>query len=136
MTKDIERESLISALSYCSLRELPEKDSGENVWLRSLAKVLKSDGSESYVLFCKDEKGNERMVKDFGNIAAVRNVIEYYPFEYLMESYMPKFKTTKKEERIAFLSKYDKETDYSKFTAKQLDTAVMNIAMKTQLNKQ
>jgi hypothetical protein len=135
MTKNIERESLISALSYCSLRDLPEKDSGENVWLRSLAKVQKSDGSESYVLLCKDEKGNERMVKDFGNIAAVRKVVEYYPFEYLMESYMPKFKTAKKEERIAFLSKYDKETDYSKFTAKQLDEAVMNVAMKTQLNK-
>lgn len=136
MAKNVERESLISALSYCSLRDLPEKYNGENVWIRSLAKVQKSDGSESYVLFCKDEKGNERMVKDFGSIAAVKRIVEYYPFEFLLETYMPKFKTAKKEERIAFLSKYDKDTDYTKFTAKQLDEAVMNIALKTQLNKQ
>lgn len=135
MTKDITRESLISALSHCSLRELPPKDNGEGIWIRAIAKVVKSNGHDSYALFYREEMGQERMVKDFGGITSIWKVEEYYPFEFLLDSYLPKFKTNKKEEKVAFLSKYDKNTNYSSFNVKQLDEAIINIAIKTQLQK-
>ena len=56
MKKNIKETSLVGALSYFLLRDLPEKDNGENIWVKALALVKKKDGSESYVYVAKDPK--------------------------------------------------------------------------------
>lgn len=137
MAKDIERESLVSALSFCSLRDIPPVDTGEDVWISAVAKVLKVDGSTSYALVEKDDKGGNRIIKDFGSVSAIRKVESYHPFSFLKAAYVPKFKTPKKEERIAYLNKYygDKE-DWNKFTTKELDAKILTLAIKNQKEKE
>jgi hypothetical protein len=64
----------------------------------------------------------------------VHETVEYYPFSYLKEQYMPKFKTAKKEERIKYLTTYDKSVDFSEYTLKELDKEVMRRAARKQMD--
>lgn len=137
MKNNIEEKSLLSALSYFLLRELPDKDSGDNIWIKALALVKKMDGSKSYVYVCKDTKTLEnRIVKDFGTSSAIFEVIEYYPFSYLKSGYVPKFKTQKKEDRIKYLEKYNNKVDYNGFTLKELDREIIRVAIEKQLSEE
>lgn len=130
-------ESLISALSYFMLRELPEKDNGENVWIKALALVKKKDGSESYVYMVKDANNLENVIaKDFGSSSAIFEIVECYPFSFLKSSYVPTFKTQKKEDRIKYLSRYDKNKDYSEMTLKELDKEVLRVGIEKQLKEE
>lgn len=132
--KTIKEESLLKAMAYCNLRSLPEKEDKEHFWLRALSLVKKTDGSENYVYVEKDLATlKPKIVKDFGNIAMIHETTEYYPFSYLKSQFMPTFKTQKKDERIAYLTAYDKSVDYSGYTLKQLDKEVMRRAAKKQL---
>lgn len=135
MVKDIKEDSKLKALAYCGLRELPEVEDKEHFWLRAIALVKKVDGSENYVYVEKDLNTLEpRMVKDFGAIAMVYETVEYYPYSYLKEQYMPKFKTAKKEERIKYLTAYDKSVDFTEYTLKELDKEVMRRAARKQMD--
>lgn len=131
----IKEESKLKALAFCGLRELPEKEDGENLWLRALALVKKIDGSHNYVYCEVDfETLKPKMIKDFGNIAMIHEVVEYYPYSYLKAQYMPTFKTQKKDERIAYLTAYDKGADFSGLTLKELDKEVMRRAAMKQMD--
>lgn len=132
MEKNLEK-SLIDALSYCDLRDLPKKDDKEFVWLKSLALVSKSDGTKSYALAIKDKNGNPKIVKDFGTVSAIRQVIEYYPFCMLDASFMPMFKTRAKDERIAWLEQMGEEGNFGEISAKELDKKVLNVAIQQAL---
>ena len=126
-------QSLIDALSYCGLRELPEKDDKESVWIYALAKVQKADGSISYVLMTKDSDANDKIKKDFGNVAIIRKILEVYPYAYLKQGYMPKFKTQGKEERVKYLSRLNDGTDWSAMTVKQLDKKILALSIQKQI---
>ena len=135
MVKNIKEDSKLKVLAYCGLRELPAVEDKEHFWLRAIALVKKVDGSENYVYIERDLNTFEtRMIKDFGTIAMVHETVEYYPYSYLKEQYMPKFKTTKKEERIKYLTAYDKGADFSEYTLKELDKEVMRRAARKQMD--
>lgn len=137
MAKNIERESLVSALAYCSLRDLPEIDNGEEVWIYALAKVEKSDGSTSYALVEKDDDGANRFLKDFGSISSIRSVVSYHPYVFLKPAYLPKFKSEKKEERVEYLKKMLSDgRDFAKMSKKELDIIILNLAIKNQKTKE
>lgn len=133
MRKDIEKESLMQCLSWCALRELPQKHDGKNVYIKAVAKVKKADGSVGYMAIQKDKNGVDKYIKDFGSVSVIREIMEIYPYLYLDAQYMPKFKTQKKEERIAMLSRlYNK--DFSNMSLKELDREVLNHAIQMHLN--
>lgn len=135
MAKDIKNESLIKALSHFLLKDLPDVDTGENIWIKSLALVRKCDGSESYVYVVKDsETLQNRIAKDFGGVSRISEIIEFYPFSYLKSGYMPTFKGTKKEDRIKYLQLYNNKKDYSDMTLKELDKEVIRVGIAKQLN--
>lgn len=137
MVKDIKNESLIKALSYFLLKDLPDVDDGENIWIKSLALVRKCDGSESYVYVLKDKKSLEnKIAKDFGNVAQISEVVEYYPFCYLKSGYIPTFNGKKKEDRIKYLMTYDCTKDYSAMTLKELDREIIRVGVEKQLNNE
>lgn len=137
MAKNIERESLVSALAYCSLRDLPEIDNGEEVWIYAVAKVEKSDGSTSYALVEKDDEGSNRFLKDFGSISAIRSVVSFHPYVFLKPAYLPKFKSEKKEERVEYLNKKLSDgRDFAKMSKKELDIIILNLAIKNQKSKE
>ena len=133
MSSNISRKSLIDALSWASLRELPKKDNGENIWIRALALVSKRDGSKSYVALVKGKNGEDRMVKDFGSVSQVVSFDEIYAYEYLDSSYIPSFESKKKEDKIKWLELQRPGEDYASMTPKELNKAVLHIAMQNQL---
>ena len=127
-------KSLFAALQYCSLTELPAKDTGEDIWIKAIAKVLRRDGYEYYAYAEKDTRtGEPKIVKNFGSIAAMVKVVEYYPFSFLKAKFMPVFKTKGKEERVAYLSALDRKTDYSKLSLKELNKTIVCLAISNQL---
>lgn len=136
MNEKLKEMSLIDALSFCSLKALPEKDDKKNVWIRALAEVKKIDGSESYVLLKKNPTDLEnRIVKDFGTISAISKIIKVYPYDFLKSMYMPRFKKDDKNEKIAYLAKENKQNEevYKKMSDKAISKEIIKIAIKTQL---
>lgn len=133
MAKDILRESLIDALSWASLRELPEKDNGENIWIRALALVSKRDGSKAYVALVKGKDGEDRIIRDFGSVSMIVKIEEIYAFEYLDSSYLPTFDSKKKEDKIKWLSMQRPEVNYEEMSSKELNKAILHVAMQNQL---
>lgn len=137
--KNRSEESLLDALQYCSLRKLPEVEDGENVWIRAIAKIAKADGQMYYAYVEKDDKMQNKIVKDFGPISALVRVVEYYPFSYLKPAFMPKFKGKSKEgkeERIAYLTRYDKDLNLDGLSVKELDKMIMLGAIKKQMEQE
>jgi hypothetical protein len=133
MAKDILRESLINALSWASLRELPPKDNGENIWIKALALVSKRDGSKAYVALMKGKNGEDRLIKDFGSVSQVVKIEEVYAYSYLDSSYLPQFDSKKREDKVKWLSIQRPEVDYESMTAKELNKAILHVAMQNQL---
>lgn len=135
MTKDVKNESLIKALSHFLLKDLPSVDDGENIWIKALALVRKCDGSESYVYVVKDSVTlQNRIAKDFGGVAQISEIIEFYPFSFLKSGYVPTFNGKKKEERVKYLMTYDNRKDYSEMTLKELDREIIRVGIEKQLN--
>lgn len=133
MDKKLEK-SLIDALSWASLRELPEKDKGEDVYILALALVSKKDGSKAYVATKKTKDGTDKIVKDFGSTAMIVKVEEVYPYLLLDASYIPQFNDKKKEERIKWLTLTDTEGgNYEDMSLKELNKAILNRAIQCHL---
>lgn len=128
-------QSLVDALSYCGLRNLPEEWDKENIYLKALALAIKVDGTKSYVLMQKDINGEDRMVKDFGTSAVIHTISSVHPFMYLDQKWLPYFKGKSKDERVEWLEKNGvKEEEISGLTVKQLEKKILNVAMKNALN--
>lgn len=129
------RASLIKALSYCSLRELPEVDSGEHTWIKALALVTKNDGSNCYVAIEKDPKTlRNRVKKDFGGTGAIIEYNEFYPYIYLSQDYMPEFHDKTKDTRVKYLSSIKPNISWNQYSLKELNDTILGIAIESQLN--
>lgn len=131
--ENIKEESLVNALAYCDLRDLPKEWDGENVYLKALALVAKSDGSKSYAFVQKYIDGKDRIIKDFGRIASIKSIEKVYPYLYLDARFIPDFKTNAKSERIEWLEKMNCKDDLSECTLKELNKKVLNMAMQNAL---
>lgn len=116
-------------MSYCGVRGLPEEWDKENVYLRALALVKKSDGTESYVLLQKGDDGKDKIVKDFGTVSMITETISVHPFHFLDAKWVPYFKTRSKDERLGWLERHNVEGDFSSLSVKELDKLVLNTAM-------
>lgn len=128
-----EQESLIDALAYCSLRDIPAADDGSGYWLEALAKVAKRDGTKSYVYAVRNAETLETEIKvDFGSISGIAFVEEYYPFEFLRNEFMPTF--ANKDDRVKYLAQgaADAEKRYSKMSVKALEEEIIKKAINAQ----
>ena len=131
--ESIKEKSLISCLAALDLRDLPKEWDKENVWILAVGLISKIDGTFSYAALKKDENGNARVVKDFGNICAIRGIEKVYPYKYLDASFMPIFKTRAKDERIAWLERMGEKGNFSEMSAKELEKKVLNVAIQQAL---
>lgn len=132
--ENIKEKSLIICLAALDLRDLPNEWDKENVWILAVGLVSKIDGSFSYAALRKDEDGNARVVKDFGNVCAIRMIEKVYPYKYLDARFMPIFKTRAKDERIAWLERMGENGNFSEMSAKELDRKVLNVVIQQVLN--
>lgn len=129
------RASLIKALSYCSLRELPDLDRGEDVWIKALALVTKTDGSHCYVAVEKDPKTlKNRVKKDFGGTGAIVEYNGFHPYLYLSQEYMPKFPDKTKDTRVKYLANIRPDISWNQYSLKDLNDTILGIAIEAQLN--
>jgi hypothetical protein len=131
--KKITEESLLKALSYCALPELPKAWDGGSVWIEALAKVVKQNGEESFCLAKRSNGGQYKLVKDFGSTSMIYKVKEYYPFSYLQTNYMPSVET--REECISYLM-YNRVAEFEeldKKTYEELVNMVVDNAIKLQV---
>lgn len=131
--ENIKEKSLINCLAALDLRDLPKEWDKENVWILAVGLVSKIDGTFSYAALKKDEDGNARVVKDFGNICAIRQVEKVYPYKFLDASFMPYFKTRAKDERISWLEHMGENGNFSEMSAKELEKKVLNVAIQNAL---
>ena len=131
--ENIKEKSLINCLAALDLRDLPKEWDKENVWVLAVGLVSKIDGTFSYAALRKDEDGNARVVKDFGNICAIRKIEKVYPYKFLDASFMPMFKTRAKDERIAWLERMGEKGNFSEMSAKELEKKVLNVAIQQAL---
>ena len=86
--------------------------------------IIEIDGDN--VGIYKDKEGKIRIFKDFGNVCSVFSIDDVYPFAFLGVEYMPVFSTQKKDERIEWLYKNVEKKDYSKYSIKELNNAILN----------
>ena len=128
--------SLLDALAYCSLPRLPEVDNGEDVWIKALAKVVKSNGIEYYVYVERDiETLEPRIVRDFGDVLSIAKVVDYYPFSFLKAKFMPTFKDDSTDAKVKYLAKFGLNAvdEYKAMTLEQMDEEIIKIAIRQQL---
>lgn len=130
---NIKEKSLIKCLAALDLRDLPKEWDKENVWILAVGLISKIDGTFSYAALKKDKDGNARVVKDFGNICAIRQVEKVYPYKYLDATFIPYFKGRSKDERIAWLEQMGEEGNFGEMSAKELDKKVLNVAIQQAL---
>lgn len=130
---NIKEKSLIKCLAALDLRDLPKEWDKENVWILAVGLISKIDGTFSYAALKKDKDGNARVVKDFGNICAIRQVEKVYPYKYLDATFVPYFKGRSKDERIAWLEQMGEEGNLGEMSAKELDKKVLNVAIQQAL---
>lgn len=130
MGKNYIGESLITALSYAAVPELPEEDKGEDIWVKALALTSRKDGSQAYVALARGKDGNPKIVKDFSvTSAGIYKIEKVFPYFYLDGKQLPSFsEKNNKEERIEWLRLHDDGADYSKCTLKELNKAIINVA--------
>ena len=126
-------KSLIEALSYCHLRELPQEASKyDGIWIRAIAYVTKADTTKSYVLMDKAADGSYRIIKDFGTISNIVNVRSIHPFQFVSEDSLPIVKGSNKQERIDWLTNNGVKID-GELTLKQLNNIVVNFVIQQEL---
>ena len=129
------RASLIKALTYCSLRDLPGLDCGEDIWIKALALVTKTDGSTCYVAVEKDPKTlKNRVKKDFGGTGAIVEYNEFYPYLYLSQEYMPKFNDKTKDAMVKYLTSIRPNISWNQYSLRELNDTILGIAIESQLN--
>ena len=133
MISKAEKMSLLDCLWWCSVRQLPEDWDSKNVYIKAIAKVMRADGSISYVAVKKDKNGDDKIIKSFGNISMIKKILAVYPYLYLDAVYMPTFKGNSKTEKVSYLSALNKNVDYSKKSVKELDKAIISVAIQKQL---
>lgn len=134
---DKEKQSLMECLAWCSLKELPNEDEGKEVYIAAVIKVLKADATVSYAVVKRDIDGTDKIIKDFGSCAVIREVLGKYPYKYLNAEYMPKLKDFTRKSMVNYLARTMQKTadEFDGNTDKELFNILVARAMEKQLKK-
>ncbi len=139
----IERESLERALEWARLTGLPKEYDGKEIYIKALQRVVKQDGSSSFVAVRKASADEDKIVKDFGKTSMIVARKEVYPYLYLDASFIPNFKAGDKEGMAKWVSgALFKETltdtteELMKLPMKELKKKVISVAIENQLRYQ
>ena len=136
MIKNIKERTLVEALSFCGVRELPEELKGKEVWIKAIGLVSKVDGSQSYVYLERGELGASNIKKDFGTLSPIVKIDKIYPYLYLSEDEVPKFSKEDKGEKTSWLvARGYNDEERSTKTPQQINKLVIDECVKAALNK-
>lgn len=104
MLSQREQQLISDALQKAHLTQLPEKADKKSVWIEAVAKIRLADNSVGYGILKRNPDLTHRVCYINGNIAAIVEVEEVYPYITLQKEYIKKFTAEEKEAaRIAYL---------------------------------
>ena len=134
---DKEKQSLFECLTWCSLKELPKEDDGKDIYIAAVIKVRKADTTVSYAAVKRDVDGTDKIIKDFGSCAVIREVLGKYPYKFLNAEYMPKLKDFTRKSMVNFLARTMQRTaeDFDGNSDRELYNLIVARAMEKQLEK-
>ena len=102
-----------------------------------MIKVKKADTTVSYAAVKRDTDGTDKIIRDFGTCAVIREVLGKYPYKFLNAEYMPKLKDFSRKSMVNFLARTMQKTadDFDGITDKELYNIIVSKAMEKQLKK-
>lgn len=106
-----EKEKTLSeALSYAAVPELPaELLAGDNSWVKAIVLVRKFNNNENYALAINNGE-SVTIVKDFGTLSAIREILNIYPYARLGVKSTPNLHN--REEIVLYLVNHGEDEAY------------------------
>lgn len=100
-----EQQLIADALRKAHLTELPKKSNSKSVWIEGIAKIRLDNNSIAYGIVKRNFDLTSRVVYINGDISAINNIEEVYPYIFLEKDFIHKFEKGEKSEaaRIAYL---------------------------------
>lgn len=123
------RETLVQALGFAQISELPPEDNGGALWMKAIAVVTKKDGTRAYCILYRTDFDTYMYKAVFGTCSPLHKVIKIYPYEVVMDLPVPKFAPKDKNSRIGFIKKNrpDESYNFEEMTIKDLDDVINKI---------
>ena len=97
----LEKETLTEVLQFTGCTELPAALKEGDIYVRAIAKVMKSNNHETMCIIVNDGTGKPIIKKDFGSISMIKEIVEIYPLSVLESDSIPDFR--KKKDIVSFL---------------------------------
>lgn len=96
---------LLDALKEIGWPDLPPAIDGKykKKWIKAVARVRKSNGQISFCLVVNDGKDYPRIVRDFGPVAIICEILSIHPYEATTSNIVPRFVSD--EQRLKYLRK-------------------------------
>ncbi len=136
--KNQKEETLIQALNYAHLHELPDKWDNKSLWIKAIGLVTRRNGGvQSYVILRREADGRICTIKDF-SLDAIRSIDEVYPYIYIDSQFLPKFTTQQRDEKHEYIARISGKSieEVKNMSAKQQKEIMVGYAMKIQLNNE
>lgn len=142
---EADKKSLSDALEKANLTKLPDKWDGKDVWFRAIALVRKQNMREEYAIYERKISLNTNCDKysvsdtfnvliDFGSMSIISEVIEFYPYKFLQEKYIPTDKNRKKiVDRICRAYNEEDKDKIDELSNEDLKSLIYNMAFKLQV---
>ena len=84
----------------------------------------------------RGDDGKPKVIRDFGSVSAIIEVVSIYPVSYLEQKYLRTFKEGEEEKMKNYLKKCGVDMDYDSADRASLDKAVTILAVKLQLKEE
>lgn len=96
---------LLEVLKEIGWPDLPPAIDGKykKKWIKAIARVRKINGQICYCLVVNDGKDNPRIVRDFGPVAIICEMLSIHPYEATAANIVPRF--VDDEQRLKYLRK-------------------------------
>ena len=137
-----EKRLIDDVLNVAHLTALPKKGDAKKIWIEAIAKIKLADGSVGYGMVGRNHDLSYRVTYVNGNISAIAEIEEIYPYVFLQPEFVQKFGRGEKEgTRIAYLKSQglpwaQKEGYFDNMSVDDLNKEVIKAAVYNQLKSQ
>lgn len=132
--EDFFKDLQADVLRHAYLTQMPEEENEKTkLWIRAIAFVRKQNGDYGYAIVQRTPDFNTTYLYTNGESVAVSSIEKTYPFIVLDKRYIKTFKGNATEPRVAYLKSVNPDVDYSKMDFKELNKAIVGIAIAQQI---
>jgi len=134
MAQTEKERTLLEALNYAHLHELPAEWNKKDHWIKAIGLTNRSSGLQSYAILRMDGSGNYHAVKDF-RFDGLRSIVAIYPYIYVDSQFLPKFTQKQTDEKHEYIAKISGKSieEVKNLSAKEQKAIMAEYAIKMQL---